>query len=66
MKITCCIWSMLLAGARIWPLARASLYFFARARKPIAGLASNSLMKPAVVVQINSHTAGNMVTQTYR
>ncbi|MNY41660.1 hypothetical protein D3C86_1764920 [compost metagenome] len=55
---------MLLAGARTWPLASASLYFLAKARKPIAGLASNSLMKPAVVVQISSHTAGSKVTQT--
>ncbi|MNL45941.1 hypothetical protein D3C87_1686200 [compost metagenome] len=55
---------MSFAGARIWPLARASLYFFARDRKPIAGLASNNLMKPAVVVQISNQTAGNMVTQT--
>ncbi|MCY1246515.1 hypothetical protein D9M72_597550 [compost metagenome] len=63
MKITCCICVMSLAGARIWPLANASLYFFARARKPIAGLASNSLMKPAVVVQISNHMAGTRVTQ---
>ncbi|MNP45024.1 hypothetical protein D3C76_1389150 [compost metagenome] len=64
MNTTCCICSMLLAGARIWPAARASLYLRARARKPIAGLASNSLIRPAVVVQISSQLAGSSVTQT--
>ncbi|MCY1302509.1 hypothetical protein D9M70_521680 [compost metagenome] len=64
MKITFCIWSMSLAGARTWPAASASLYFLARARKPTAGFGSSSLIRPAVVVQISSQVAGTRVTQT--
>ncbi|MNN93542.1 hypothetical protein D3C81_2120110 [compost metagenome] len=62
MKITCCIWPMSLAGASTCPASSATLYLLARARKPTAGFGSNSLMKPAVVVQISSHTAGSSVT----
>ncbi|MNH41866.1 hypothetical protein D3C79_1034460 [compost metagenome] len=53
---------MSLAGASTWPASRAVLYFSARARKPTAGFGSNSLISPAVVVQISSHTAGSKVT----
>ncbi|MNL84843.1 hypothetical protein D3C87_2129470 [compost metagenome] len=54
---------MLLAGATTSPLAIASWYLCAWARKPTDGLLWKILMKPAAVVQISSHTVGSMVTQ---
>ncbi|MNP71162.1 hypothetical protein D3C76_1675070 [compost metagenome] len=64
MNTTCCICARSFAGASTWPAAAAVLYLFAKARKPIAGFGSSSLINPAVVVQISNHTAGTKVTQT--
>ena len=54
--------AMLLAGASTWPCARASPYLRACDRKPTAGSGESSFWKPAVRVQMHSHTAGRMVT----